>query len=391
MSEMNVYRRIKADPADWFSAEEVSKAKSYQRPLTVVRIANGLVSLALVVAIISTQAAPRLADALGADAWVVRLLVVLVGLVLLSDFVDLPFDVWREFRHERAWEFSTQTAGGFISDRVKGLVLSTVLMAVLTIPLWALIRSTGLWWLGGWLVFLLFSVVLVFLGPVLILPLFNKLETLEDAALAEELRELARTAGLIISDVQVMDASKRTRKDNAFFAGLGRTRRVVLFDNILEHPIASIRTVVAHELGHWRRRHLVRALVLGTTLSFAVFLLLRVLSTWRPALDWAGVRSIADPASLPLVMIVLVGGQILLGYIQAWYSRALEREADVESLCLTDDADGFQEMMRKLTTRNLAELAPSRLTYMRLDHPPPAERLQLAEVWRREPARPGRR
>jgi STE24 endopeptidase len=388
---MNLYRRIKADPADWFSADEVRKAKSYQRPLTILRIINAVVSLALIIVIISTHAAPRIADASGADAWIIRLLVVLFGLVLVNDIVDLPFDLWREFRHERAWGFSTQTVGGFVGDRVKGLLLSTVLIAVLTIPLWALIRSTDLWWLGGWVVFLTFSVVLVFLGPVLIIPLFNKLEPLNDASLAAELRELGRSAGLNISDVQVMDASKRTRKDNAFFAGLGRTRRVVLFDNILEHPVASVRTVVAHELGHWRRRHLIRALVLGTALSFALFLLLRVLSTWQPALDWAGVRSLADPVSLPLVMIVLVGGQVVLGYIQAWHSRALEREADVESLRLTGDADAFQEMMRTLTTRNLAELAPSRLTYMRLDHPPPAERLQLVEMWRREPARSGRR
>jgi Zn-dependent protease with chaperone function len=81
-----------------------------------------------------------------------------------------------------------------------------------------------------------------------------------------------------------------------------------------------------------------------------------------------------------------VGGQLLVGYAQAWHSRALEREADIEALRITDDADAFQEMMKALMTRNLAELAPSRLTYLRLDHPPPAERLELVEMWRREPA-----
>lgn len=381
---MNVYRRIKADPADWFSADEVAKAKAYQRPLTILRIVQGLIGLGVLLTIISTHAAARFADAVGAEGWVVRLILVLVGLLVVDELADLPFDIWREFRHERKWGFSTQTRGGFVADLVKGLVLSVVLMGALTIPLWALIRTTELWWIAGWLVFLLFSVVLVFLGPVVILPMFNKLEPLADPSLAEDLRDLARSAGLGISEVQVMDASKRTRKDNAFFAGLGRTRKVVLFDNILEQPAQAVRTVVAHELGHWRRRHLVKGLVLGTVLSFGLFALLRAVSTWEAALDWAGVKSIADPASLPLVMLVLGAGQLVLGYLRAWHSRALEREADIESLRLTDDGLVFQDMMRRLMTRNLAELAPSRLTYLRLDHPPPAERMQLAEVWRGE-------
>ena len=381
---MNIYRRIKADPADWFSAGEVEKAKSYQRPLTRLRIADGLIGAGLLLVIISTRAAPRMADALGLDAWIPRLVVTLGAFLVLYSVVDVPFSAWREFVHERTWGFSTQTPGRFVADSLKSLAMSVVLFSVLTIPLWALIRSTDLWWVAGWLVFLLFSVVLVFLGPVVILPLFNKLEPLADAGLAEKLRELARTAGLNVSDVQVMDASKRTKKDNAFFAGLGKTRRVVLYDNLLSQPEKSVRVVVAHELGHWKRRHLRRSLALGTVLSFGLFVILRVVSTWQPALDWAGVRSIADPASLPLVMLVLAGGQLGLSYLQAWHSRALEREADIEALHLTNDGSGFQDMMRSLMTRNLAELAPSWVTYLRLDHPPPAERLQLAEVWRGE-------
>lgn len=381
IQEMNTYRRIKADPADWFSPEEVRKAKDYQRPLTYLRLIGGVVTLAVVVAVIWTHAAPKLADALGADAWPARLFLSLALVMIVSEVVGLPFDVWREFVHERKWGFSTQTPGRYVADLIKNLVLGVALFGVLLVPLWALIRSTDLWWVAGWIVFLGFSVVLSFLGPVLILPLFNKITPLEDRDLADNLRELARSTGLSISDVQVMDASKRTRKDNAFFAGLGRTRRVVLFDNILEQPLQAIRTIVAHELGHWRRRHIVQGLVVGTVLSFGLFALLRAVATSDRALDWAGVGSIADPASLPLVLLILGIGQAMLGYIRAWHSRALERQADIEALQITNDGPGFKDMMRSLTTRNLAELAPSQLAYLRLDHPPPAERLQLAEIW----------
>lgn len=379
---MNVYRRIPSDPAAWFSEDEVAKARDYQRPLTVVRITNGLVTLAFVLAFIATGAASSIADAVG-GGWVVELVAILAVLIVATEVLDLPFDLWREFRHERKWGFSTQTPARFASDVVKTVLTGIVLLSALLIPLWALIRSTELWWVFGWLVFFLFSVVLAFIGPTLLLPLFNKLEPLRDDALADELTGLGRDAGVRITGVQVMDASKRTRKDNAFFSGLGRTRKIVLYDNLLEQPARSVRCVVAHELGHWRRRHMPRQIVVGTVLSFAMFVLLRAVSTWDPALRWAGVDSFADPAALPLVMLTLVAGQMALSFATAWYTRALEREADVDALDLTRDDDGFQEMMRNLMTRNLADLAPSRLAYLRMDHPPAAERLQLVEEWRR--------
>jgi len=181
--------------------------------------------------------------------------------------------------------------------------------------------------------------------------------------------------------VQVMDASKRTRKDNAFFAGLGKTRRVVLFDNLLTQSDESIAAVVAHELGHWRRRHIARLMIVGTASSFVLFYVLRLVTTSPTLLRWAGVASIKDPAALPLFLLVLIGGQLVLRYAQAWHARALEREADLEALELTGDAEAFTTMMRGLSTKNLSELAPSALTYLRLDHAPPAERLEMAKAW----------
>lgn len=384
---MNIYRRLPADPAEWFSAEEVRKAKEYQRPLTVARMIDGGLSLALVGVVISTHAAPRLLDAVGVESWIVGLVVVLAALVAAETIVSLPVSIWTTFSHERKWGFSTETPKGFVGDALKGLAVGVVLLSALMIPLWTLIRTTELWWVYGWIVFLLFSVGLSFLAPIVLMPLFNRFEPLDDAELTADLQELARVAGLSISEVQVMDASKRTKKDNAFFAGLGRTRRVVLFDNILSQPARSIRAVVAHELGHWRRRHIVRSVALGVVTSFGLFALLRAVGTWDAALSWAGVDSLADPAALPLVLLTFVAAQTVLGLTSAWHSRALERQADLECLGITSDAEGFEEMMRGLSTRNLSELAPSRLAYLRLGHPPAAERLALARAWQasREP------
>jgi STE24 endopeptidase len=380
---MSIYQRVAADPADWFSPDEVRKAKDYQRPAMVVRVVSGLLTLGVFLVIIWTGAAAAVADWAGAQAWYTRLPVVLLFLLGVNTIVDLPFEVWMEFGHERKWEFSTQTPGRFVGDAVKGFVLNVVLAGLLMYALWSMIvRSPEWWWVFGWLVFFLFSVVLVFLAPVLIMPLFNKFTPLEDQETAQRLRALAQAAGLSISDVEVMDASKRTRKDNAFFAGLGKSRKVVLFDNILEQPAASIDNVVAHELGHWKHRHIVRLMTLGSITSFAVFLFVFVVSRWDAAIEALDVESVADPAAMPLVLLALVGGQAVLRYLSAWHSRALERQADLAALGLTKDPDGFTSMMQLLATKNLSELAPSRLAYLRLDHPPPAERLEMAKLWK---------
>lgn len=380
---MNIYKRVKADPADFFSDEEVRKAKEYQKPITTVGVVKGLIGLAAIVLLIQTGAVTSIADAAASDpdSWIPRLFGVLFLLLAVDTLVDLPFDIWMQFGHDKKWGFSTQTPGRFVGDLVKGLLVSIVLLGVLMTALWAVIRATDAWWIVGWIIFMLFSVVLAVLAPVVLMPLFNKFTPLDNEGLANKLRSLATKAGLNISGVQVMDASKRTKKDNAFFAGLGKTRRVVLFDNILEQPDASIESVVAHEMGHWKHKHIVQLVAIGTVTTFALFLLLRFVSTWDAALAWVGVDSIRDPASLPLVFLTFGFGSLLLRYVQAWHSRALERQADLMALELTGDPEVFSSMMRGLATKNLGDLAPGRLAYWKADHPPVAERLELAKQW----------
>jgi STE24 endopeptidase len=214
------------------------------------------------------------------------------------------------------------------------------------------------------------------------MPIFNKFTALEDTELAARLQGLAEGVGMKVKGVQVMDASKRTKKDNAFFAGLGRTRRVVVYDNLLAQSHAVIASVVGHELGHWRRRHVARSIALGAVTSILLFVAIRVVSSWQPALDWAGVDSVQDPGSLPLVLLVFAAMSSLTGLVQAWVSRAYERQADLDALEITDDYDAFVETEHGLSTRNLIDLAPSWWRYVRASHPPPAERLRLAELWR---------
>jgi STE24 endopeptidase len=387
---MNTYRRIPADPAAYFEADEVQKAKDYQRPLTVARGISLALNAGFLIAVISTGLAGRVADGVGADGWFLRLVVIVASLTVAGVLIDLPISIWTTFSHERKWEFSTETPKGFVADLFKSIVLGLVLQTLLFGALWWLIRSTDLWWIYGWAVFFAFSVLLAFLLPIVIMPIFNKFTPLENEKLSARLRALAEGVGMKVSGVQVMDASKRTRKDNAFFAGLGGSRRVVVFDNLLSQPASVIASIVAHELGHWRRRHITKGVILGTITSFGLFVVLRLVSTWDFALDWADVPDIRDPAALPLVLAVFSVVSSAISLLQAWISRAHERQADIDSLEITGDHDAFVQTHRGLSTRNLIDLAPSWWSYIRASHPPPAERLRLGEVWSgsRAPKRP---
>lgn len=373
------YKRIPADPADFFEPAEVQKAKDYQRPLTVVRAINLVLSIAVLVVIISTHLLQNLTG--GIDNWALKLMTCLLILAVIDLPIDIPIGAWTTFVHEKKWGFSTQTPKGFVSDTVKGFILGFVIQTPLLLALYALMRSTELWWLWGWGVFFVFSVVLAFLFPVVIMPIFNKFTPLEDEELEARLRGLAEGAGMKVSGVQVMDASKRTKKDNAFFAGLGKTRRVVVFDNLLKQSHPVVASVVAHELGHWRRRHVVKSMVLGTITSLALFAVLRFVSTWDAALEWAGVERIGDPASIPIVIATFALVSFAISLIGSWFSRAHERQADLDALEITQDYEAFVECEHGLSTRNLIDLAPTWWRYVRASHPPPAERLRLADLW----------
>jgi STE24 endopeptidase len=227
----------------------------------------------------------------------------------------------------------------------------------------------------------LFVVGLGLLAPVLIMPLFNKFTPLEDGELRAELLDLARQVDADISEIQVSDASRRTRKDNAFVAGMGKTRRLVLYDTLLPRPREQVRTVAAHEIGHWKRRHVVRIIPVIVLLLFTNFGVLRLVLGWDAALRWAGVEGIEDPAVLPLFLLVFPLASAVTGLVSAWVTRAGEREADLFALEVTRDDAATAAMLRALHTDNLADLTPSWWKRATSAHPPAAERLAMCAAW----------
>jgi STE24 endopeptidase len=383
----SAWRRVPNRPEDWFSADDLDRARRYQRPITKARVLRLVLTVGALLVVIFAEVAPRLVDALDIENWVLQLVAIVLFLELLSLAIGVGFDAWLELGHDRRWELSTQTGRGFVSDLVKGLVLGVVVNLVLLTALFAVIRTTPLWWLWGWLVMVVFTIGLGLVYPVVIAPIFNTFTPLGDEDLAARIGRIADRAGVQISGTFVADESRRSRRDNAYVAGLGPTRRVVLFDTLLEHPPELVEQVVAHEIGHWRLRHLRRQIPVVALALLGLFLGLKALSGWDWLFEQAGVEATGDtpaigqPTALPIILLAAQIGFGLLGLVTAWVSRAFERQADIEALDLLRQPQTMLRMQRDLHTKNLADLDPGPVKRIQATHPPAAERMALTSAW----------
>lgn len=381
MAGFDLKRPIAADPYRYFTKEEVDKSRSYQRPLQVARIVGSVIQLALLIVFVRSKAGQEVIELFDIDSWQLQLLAINFAYLLASDILSMPLDLWITFGHEQRWGFNTQTPKIWVSDKIKGIVLNNVLFGAVLLGIWWGIRSTDLWWLIDAVGVIVFVVILSAIAPSVIMPIFNKFTPLDREDLKADLARIAEKAGVNISEYKVMDASKRTTKDNAFFAGMGKTRRVVLFDNLLTQPSGCIGVVVAHEIGHWRRRHLAKGILVGTLSITAAFLAVKWASDSDVLLDWAGLASIREPAALGFFLLFFGASFILTRYVSAWFSRWFERQADLDALELTGDVDSYQQLWRNFTTRNLPDLDPAWWEKIKGSHPPIAERIAFAETW----------
>jgi STE24 endopeptidase len=230
-------------------------------------------------------------------------------------------------------------------------------------------------WPGWWVVpaavaVALLTLLLSFVAPVVLEPLFNRFVPLEDQTLATSLHALAQRSGVPVCAVLVQDASRRTRKANAYVSGLGKTRRLVVADTLLEQATgAEVRVVVGHELGHRRHRHV----LLGTLLSMAM-------ASTATVVVWALLgTTVADPRRVPVVLLIGLALTLVSAPARSAISRRWERSADRFALELTRDADAYRSAMRTLARSNLSDLDPPLAVYLLLfTHPTPAERIAAA-------------
>lgn len=357
-----------------FSAEERERAAAYHRPLYLALLADVVLGAVLLAALAWSALGDWLFSPLTSLSPVAVAAAYAVLVTAFSSLVRLPLACWRGWWRERQWGFSTQGIGGWLGDRAKGLAVSVVLAAGVWAAAVALARALPGWWAVPAAAALALAVLLLsFVAPVLLEPLFNRFRPLEDETLAASLRVLSDRAGVPVREVLVADASRRTTKVNAYVSGIGRTRRVVVFDTLLRAADpAVVEVVVAHELGHRRAGHVAKLTLLAMAGAVAAVLVL-----------WAALGTrVADPRTLPEAMLLLLALELSALAPGAWLSRRFERVADRYSLDLTEEPSAFARAHVELARRNLSDLAPPRPVYLFLfSHPTAPERLALGREW----------
>ena len=346
-----------------FSPEEVERGRRYHR----ARYLSGLAEWGLALAVLCVLAFTDVGEALLPDwSWWAQALVYPAIVLAVLTVVRLPIAYWRDYLREREWELSTQSAQGWIGDVLKGFAVETVLWTVAFFALVALSRATGAWPLIAAPLAALFVVLLTFVAPVVLEPIFNKFTPLEDEELVADLRALAERAGVPIRDVLVADASRRTTKANAYVSGFGATRRVVVYDTLLGRAEPSeLRAVLAHELAHRRYRDVASFSAFFVAAAVAVVVLL-----------WAIFGAEVEPRDFPLVLLVLTLIQPPVFAALAAIARRWEYRADRFALRVTRDLRALESMFAGLVESNVADLDPPRAVYyLRYTHPTVPERL----------------
>lgn len=308
-----------------------------------------------------------------------RLLALFGIVMLLHMLVSLPLSFYSHYIVEHQFGLSNQTIRRWVRNWSLSNVLTLALGAVLNVGLFWIIWHTGsYWWLIAAAAFFVVSIVLGQLAPVVIMPLFYKIEPLENAELDARMKQLAQGTGITIEGVYRLGLSADTQKANAMLAGLGGTRRVLMGDTLLEKfSPDEIDVIFAHELGHHVHKHIPKMIATGVVVSLVGFYVINCVIMW-----WAGIPTAATApvASLPLVMFTLTAFSLVLSPLQNAISRFYERQSDRYALVRTKNPTAYRSAFWKLARLNKADTDPHRLEVIMLhSHPPIAERLAMAD------------
>lgn len=323
------------------------------------------------------------------DHWIAQAVLGGLAVVLLADLMTLPFAAWRHTVLTR-YGLTTQGWGGWTVDLLKSYAVSAVIGAIALFGFYAVTRFAPRWWwafaaAGAAALVILLSFVL----PVLVEPIFNKFTPMEPGPLRTELLTLAERDGVPVRDVLVADASRRTRAVNAYVSGIGPTRRIVVYDTLLrEAPPEEVVSVVAHELGHVKERDVLTGTLLGALGAATGVVAVYLLGSWTGLLRLAGVESIAVPRAFPLLIAVVTVVGLVTAPVSALISRRVEARADAHALALTGDPAAFEAMQRRLATVNLSDPDPPRWDYLyTATHPSTVERMAAARAFARDRGR----
>ena len=378
--------RTPVDPGVGLTPDQLARAEAFTSALRPASLLSLTLSLLTAAVLGLTPLGARLVTAVArplGGRWPAQVLLGVPALAIAGRLVTLPIAAYAETVRHR---YGLSTRGWWLWARdvaVSTLISAVVTAFVLLFLLWLVRRLPRTWWAWSAVVAAGFVVVSSFLYPVVIEPAFNSFEPLLAGELRTDLLALAEESGVPVSDVLVSDASRRTTSLNAYVSGFGSTRRIVVYDTLLEDlPDAEIESIVGHELGHVVHADVLTGTLIGALGAAAATALFGWLLSWTPLLRRAGAESPGDPRVVPLVMFLLAAGSLLSTPVQNLVSRQVEARADLHALEVTGDADAFIAMQRRLATTNLSDPSPPAAWHWFFgSHPTTPQRVAFAQDW----------
>jgi STE24 endopeptidase len=362
-----------------FGFEQVQKGKVYSIVPRVSYILSFLLQVSCLVWLFFSGRIHGISSAVlkisRGSEWV-SILIIVIAIWFLLKLLSFPFNLYSQYFWQHQWGFSNQSLGVWLLDDFKTSLLDfglTVLGGVLLFGLFKHWPRT--WWAVGGSFFAVWLVFQSLLWPVLVAPLFNNFSKVENPQIVAMVKDLAKNSGLNVNQILVMDASQRTTKANAYFAGVGSTQRIVLYDTLLrDYDLGEIKAVIAHEMAHWKFGHILKGLFLGILGSF----LLWRLAFWvLNALFPTGKYSLE---ALPIFLLFFLLMSFISSPLQNYVSRQMEIQADILAVQLTEDVPSAVRLQRDLAARNLADVSPpSFIKWFSYTHPPALTRIETIQ------------
>ncbi len=305
---------------------------------------------------------------------------IFAGILLLAlQVMTIPFSVYDTFVIEEKYGFNRTTPKTFVLDILKSWFLAGLIGGIVfSVILWLFDRAGNWAWVYCWVVVVLFQIVLTFLAPVIILPVFNKFYPLEDGELKTTIEDYARSQRFKMRGIFKMDASKRSTKSNAFFTGFGKLRRIVLFDTLIKkHTADELVSVLAHEMGHYKKRHILKSILISVMTTGLVFFTLSLFINNESLFSAFKMQHTSIHASLFFFAFLYAPINLVISIFSNILSRRHEYEADAYAVSTYRKPESMISALKKLTVDNLSNLTPHPLkVFLTYGHPPVLERIR---------------
>lgn len=373
--------------ADVFDESAYAKSQDYTRDRTRFGLLDDTASLVILLAFWWLGGFGWLDEVVRghAENQIIAGLLFIGALYLGSRLINMPFDLYGTFVIEERYGFNKTTIGTFVIDKVKGLLLSVVIgVPILALVLHLFDQFGSSAWLYGWIAVASFSLLMMYLAPTYIMPLFNKFEPLEEGELKTAIREMSEKCQFPLTEVYEIDGSKRSTKANAFFTGLGKHKKIALYDTLIKNNgVGELVAVLAHEIGHFKKKHIYQSMVLSILQMGVLFFLLGLFLNNQGLFDAFGVEGVSVYGSLVFFMFLFEPISKLLSILMMILSRKNEYEADAYAAEVTGRPEDLISGLKKLSKDNLANLTPHPFfVFLNYSHPPMLKRIAALEALR---------